>query len=430
MVLVGFVGLSIASFSFRFLKGDRKRRSFYFYLLCLCSSASLMVCADYIFLFFILWSLANFFLTRLILHKSQWEAARQSHILAAKNYFLGSIFLGLGLLILYLATHQTSFREIFISSIDARLSLLSLFFIVLTAMTQSAIWPFHRWLMSSLNSPTPVSAIMHAGIVNGGGFLLVRFAPMLRKQPEMLNLIFVMGFSTAIVGSLWKLMQSDIKRMLAASTIGQMGFMLAQCGLGLFDAAVAHLTLHGLYKAYLFLASGSVAQEKRHARLYPSFGNFLCALHSGIWGALVFSSVSGISFEVLNTHLFLLILAFMLSTQFALAILSSNYWPGNFVLKFALSLFASSFLAAFHSLSIRTIEHVLSPMQLSFPQEIGLLHIFALCLLVLLWLGWIFFPQLKSTSYPSWLLRFYVSMLNSSQPHPLTVTAYRNNYKF
>ena len=104
---------------------------------------------------------------------------------------------------------------------------------------------------------------MHAGLINGGGFLLARFAPMLAIQPPILNLIFIAGITTALLGTLWKLMQSDVKRMLACSTMGQMGFMIAQCGLGLFPAAVAHLSWHGLFKAYLFLSTGSAAKEKR-----------------------------------------------------------------------------------------------------------------------------------------------------------------------
>ena len=87
---------------------------------------------------------------------------------------------------------------------------------------------------------------MHAGLVNGGGFLIVRFAPLYLNYPGILNIIFIIGLSTAIMGTLWKLMQSDIKRMLACSTMAQMGFMIAQCGLGLFSAAIAHIILHGL----------------------------------------------------------------------------------------------------------------------------------------------------------------------------------------
>jgi len=134
-------------------------------------------------------------------------------------------------------------------------------------MTQSAIWPFHTWLISSLNSPTPVSAIMHAGLINGGGFLLTRFAGLFVQSTGMLQVIFFLGLLTALIGTLWKLMQHDIKRMLACSTMGQMGFMIAQCGLGLFPAAIAHLCWHGLFKAYLFLSSGSAAHEKEWNRI-------------------------------------------------------------------------------------------------------------------------------------------------------------------
>lgn len=246
MGLVGFVTLCVASFSSRYLNGDKKQTSFYINLITLALTIFLMVNADHIGLFLVSWAGSNFFLTRLMLHKSGWEAARQSSILALKNFGLGFVFLGTAFLLLYRATGMVSIRSIVSAPIETSMAIISSLLLLLAAMTQSALWPFHRWLTSSLNSPTPVSSIMHAGLVNGGGFLLVRFAPLISKEPIVLGLIFVAGIATALIGTLWKLMQSDIKRMLACSTMSQMGFMVVQCGLGLFPAAIAHLCWHGL----------------------------------------------------------------------------------------------------------------------------------------------------------------------------------------
>ena len=163
---------------------------------------------------------------------------------------------------------------------------------------------------------------MHAGLVNGGGFLLARFAPLYVEHSILLTAIFVIGLATALLGTLWKLMQSDVKRMLACSTMGQMGFMLAQCGLGLFPAAVAHLVWHGLFKAYLFLASGGAAQEKRLDLGYPPKpATFFLALLCGVAGSLGFALTSAQSWFAGDTTLVLMVVAFLAASQFALPIL-------------------------------------------------------------------------------------------------------------
>ena len=315
MALVSFVGLSVASFSSRYLRGDRRQGRFYLHLAALLLSLGLLVSADHLLLFFVTWAVSNLLLVRLMLHKPEWRAARESSWLALKNFSLGFLFLAGAFLILYEISGETSIQAILRGDVGAKRFLFAAGLIFLSAMTQSALWPFHRWLTSSLNSPTPVSAIMHAGLVNGGGFLLARFAPLFLRQPAVLNAMFLMGVATALLGTLWKLMQSDIKRMLACSTMGQMGFMMAQCGLGLFPAAIAHLCWHGLFKAYLFLSSGSAAQEKRlDLEGPPRTGHFFLALACGAAAAALFSLVSGKELLTWDVHLFLVALALVAGT--------------------------------------------------------------------------------------------------------------------
>jgi NAD(P)H-quinone oxidoreductase subunit 5 len=267
---------------------------------------------------------------------------------------------------------------------------------------------------------------MHAGLVNGGGFLLARFSPMLAEQSTILNTIFIAGIVTAILGTLWKLMQSDIKRMLACSTMSQMGFMLAQCGLGLFPAAVAHLCWHGLFKAYLFLASGSAAQEKRLDLDYPpSFKDCLSALICGLVGAFLFTLASDKNIFAGDTTLFLITLATIAGTQFALPIVR-----GSSAIKLPLALVSSSITGAVYGLSVRLIEGVLVPLGMSHPQPLNVLHIVALVILVAAWLGFLFARKPEGKALPDWMLKTYVCMLNASQPHPKTVTAHRNHYQF
>lgn len=128
---------------------------------------------------------------------------------------------------------------------------------------RSAQFPLHVWLPYTMDGPTPVSALMHAGIVNAGGFLLNRFAPLFVHVPIVLHLSFVVGLVTALLGSALMLAQNDIKKSLGYSTMGQMGFMIMECGVGAFSLAVYHLIAHGLFKATLFLDSGGVIGQAR-----------------------------------------------------------------------------------------------------------------------------------------------------------------------
>lgn len=129
---------------------------------------------------------------------------------------------------------------------------------------RSAQFPLHVWLPYTMDGPTPVSALMHAGIVNAGGFLLNRFAPLFVHVPLVLHLCFMVGLVTALLGSALMLTQNDIKKSLGYSTMGQMGFMIMECGVGAFSLAVYHLIAHGLFKATMFLNSGGVIGQARH----------------------------------------------------------------------------------------------------------------------------------------------------------------------
>jgi NAD(P)H-quinone oxidoreductase subunit 5 len=131
------------------------------------------------------------------------------------------------------------------------------------ALTKSAQFPFHSWLPETMESPTPVSAIMHAGVINAGGALVIRFAPLIVRVPEALLLLAVIGTVTASLGLLAMWAQVKVKRTLAWSTVSQMGFMMVQCGAGAFPAALLHIVGHGCYKAWCFLRSGTLPAPSR-----------------------------------------------------------------------------------------------------------------------------------------------------------------------
>jgi len=135
---------------------------------------------------------------------------------------------------------------------------------LMAAMMKSAIVPFHIWLPYTSEAPTPVSALMHAGVVNVGGILLNKLAYLLILTPVVLNIAFVIGLFTAIFASVLMLVVSDIKRSLGYSTVGQMGYMIMEVGLGAFSLAIYHLIVHGIFKATLFLESGALIKYARH----------------------------------------------------------------------------------------------------------------------------------------------------------------------
>jgi NAD(P)H-quinone oxidoreductase subunit 5 len=128
--------------------------------------------------------------------------------------------------------------------------------LALAALLKSAQFPAHGWLTEVMETPTPVSALLHAGVVNAGGFLLIRFADVLLLAPGALASLVMIGGFTAVFGGLVMLTQPAVKTSLAWSTVAQMGFMILECGLALFPLALLHILSHSLYKAHAFLASG------------------------------------------------------------------------------------------------------------------------------------------------------------------------------
>lgn len=139
--------------------------------------------------------------------------------------------------------------------------------LAVAAALKSAQFPSHGWLTEVMETPTPVSALLHAGVINAGGFLLIRFADVMLLAPGALAGLVMLGGFTALAGGVSMLAQPAVKTSLAWSTISQMGFMIMQCGLALFPLALLHIVAHSLYKAHAFLAAGTavdvVAQIRR-----------------------------------------------------------------------------------------------------------------------------------------------------------------------
>jgi NAD(P)H-quinone oxidoreductase subunit 5 len=419
--LILFVSFIVHQFSRRYMAGDRNYRPYFLKLTLLTSSAITMVFADNLLLLWMAWSCSNLLLVSLMTHKGEWTAAKHSGALALKTLCSGSLALLVSFFLMYQATGSTSITDINAQATQIPLLFLTsiLSFLVLGALTQSAQWPFHRWLTSSLNAPTPVSALMHAG--------LVRFAPLLLTKGYLLLALFLIGALTAILGTLWKLLQSDMKRMLANSTMAQMGFMMMQCGLGLFPAAVAHLCWHGLFKAYLFLNAGSALKAKKEKTGSPnrSFLVFALSCLIGLAGALSFALVSEKSLFTLQPTTFLVGFAYISGTQLAYSLLRNEVLYKRLLPAFILV----SLVGVFYGESIHLIESFFPTYSAQALPNLNLIHLLVLAVFLVLWLGMNLKSALGLQRTKVWS-QLYVSALNGSQPHPKTITASRNTYQY
>jgi len=142
--------------------------------------------------------------------------------------------------------------------------------LTVAGISRSALVPVHQWLPSTIAAPTPVSALLHAGVVNGAGMLLVRLAPVFGSSAAATHVAFAAGAVTACYATTVMLVRSDVKGNLAWSTAGQMGFMTVQAAIGAFPAALLHIVGHGMYKAALFLGAGSSVTGHLHHRQRPA----------------------------------------------------------------------------------------------------------------------------------------------------------------
>ena len=427
--LILFVSGIVHHFSLSYMSGDRNYRRYFLYLSLITISTLLMVAADNIVILISFWALSNLILVLMMMHKLQWEAAKNSGILAIKTFVLGLAFLsaGTGLLAYESGTISLNLIVENSDSLSAPIRMISLFLIILAAFTQSGGWPFHGWLISSLNSPTPVSAFMHAGLVNGGGVLIARFAPVFLHESLLLDLLFILAVITLVLGGIWKLLQTDIKRMLACSTMTQMGFMMMQCGLGLFPAALAHLCWHGLFKAFLFLRSGSTIADDRRSNeeRVSNFPTFFLSSLCGVIGAIGFVFGSGLSFNLIDTTTVLIFFSWMASTQLAHTILQKKQ---SFLFVLTATVFCLA-TGALYGLTVDIIELAVAPLQIWQPQPINSIHIIVITLIFCIWIALNLKPFTDHEGSLWWRL-FYVKMLNASQPDPKTITSNKNGYKF
>ncbi len=420
--LVLFVSGIVHAFSLRYLSGDLLFRKLFLRLSLVTLSLLLLSASNHFLLLFFFWMSSNYLLTRLMIHKKSWKAAFRSGMVAGKSFLMEGIFLGIGLSLIGMDSSSFFIEEAVVQP-HSLLSYSGIFFLLLAAMVQSGIWPFHRWLLSSCNAPTPISALMHAGLINGGGILLVRFSPMLMEMPLLLTGITLAGGITLIVGTLYKLVQTDIKRMLASSTMGQMGFMIMQCGLALFPAAIAHLVWHGLFKSFLFLRAGSVIEQRRYPLQRVTLSTFLWSLSFSLLAGFSFTLAHGKWIPTMDTTLILTLFAMMAALQSSTSILSTGITLSNM----ATAIFFSFCAGYLYGFTVTFVEQLLYPAIGSYSHSLDPIHIMLVLFVFAVWMvcNLAAFSHLERS--PFWK-KGYVYLLNRSQPKEETLTTSREEY--
>ena len=269
---VSAIGLVVHRYSVRYMRDDPAYARFFVLLDAIIGVILLMVLAGDLLTLLLAWHLVGVLLYFLLGHDTRRESATRFAFWTLLTHRVGDLPLLAAIALLYHGYGTLALPELF-ARIAAEPHLTTVLGLPLTetagllvlfaAFAKSAQFPLHTWLPYTMDGPTPVSALMHAGIVNAGGFLINRFAPLFVHTDSVLQVAVAVGLITTILGSLMMLMQSDIKKALGYSTMGQMGYMIMECGLGAFSLAIYHLLAHGVFKATLFLGSGSLISQAR-----------------------------------------------------------------------------------------------------------------------------------------------------------------------
>ena len=273
LVLITGIATVILRFSRRYLDGEPGRPRYVRWFMATMAGASLLVVTDDLFVLALAWTASSLTLHQLL----TFYGDRAPALVAAHKKFLLSRAADVAIL----AAVALVWRTMGTQRIDALLAqaaamreapaTLEVAGVLLVAgvALRSAQLPFHGWLIQVMEAPTPVSAFLHAGIVNIGGFVLIRLAGLVGRLEGAQTLLVIVGTTTAVLAALVMTTRVSVKVSLAWSTCAQMGFMLVECGLGAYGLALLHLVAHSLYKAHAFLSSGRAVEQQLTRRMTP-----------------------------------------------------------------------------------------------------------------------------------------------------------------
>lgn len=268
-LLVGFVGWVVVRYSRTYLDGEAREGRFHALMLATLAGVLVLVQSGTLAVLVGAFLAVGAGLRQLLLHYPERPEAQRAAAKFRLVWGAGDALLAIAAALLWVAFGTADLADI-TTAAAAGLPLaagVAVALIAVAAALKTASFPLHGWLTEVMEAPTPVSALLHAGIINGGGFLLIRMAGLVQASDGAMAALVMLGGLTALFGAVVMLTQSAVKTALAWSTVAQMGFMLLQCGLGLWPLALLHIVAHSLYKAHAFLGSGSavaaVASVKR-----------------------------------------------------------------------------------------------------------------------------------------------------------------------
>lgn len=276
LLLVTFVGLIVARYSFSYMEGDEHEGRYHRWLsLTLASFLTLIMTSS-------LWGfvIASFATTGFLKQLLAFYRQRPGAMMVARKKSISSGVANLSMLaafVLVAVTLHTSYFGDLGTAIDRLHGTMppalgiAAGLVALSAVLKSAQFPTHGWLIQVMEAPTPVSALLHAGIIYTGTFLVLRMSPLMSRIDWTGDALVLIGLASVAAGSTMMMTATAIKASLAYSTLAQMGFMLVECGLGLYSVAVLHIVSHSLYKAHAFLSSGSVVDNFREPALPAVF---------------------------------------------------------------------------------------------------------------------------------------------------------------
>ena len=267
-LLVAFVGWVVVRYSRSYLDGETREGAFHGLMLAVLAAVLLLVQSGSLAVLVLAFASVGVGLRHLLLFYPERAEARRAAAKFALVWGAGDVALVAAAGLLWVAFGTADIAAL-TQAAQAGLPVAAqgaVALLVLAALLKTAAFPLHGWLTEVMEAPTPVSALLHAGIINGGGFLLVRLAEVVQGSPGAMAALVMLGGFTALFGAAVMLTQSAVKTALAWSTVAQMGFMLLQCGLGLWALAVLHIVAHSLYKAHAFLSSGGAVRAVASVR--------------------------------------------------------------------------------------------------------------------------------------------------------------------
>ena len=272
--LILFITLILIRFCKHYMQGEPRVNYFWRWLLLTVTAVMIVVMSNHLALFWLGWVAISLALHKLLMFYPE----RPRAVLAAHKKFIVARVAESLLLVAFIILSVTH-NSLYISDITTfyhtttlPLSLaeqLAAFLIAFAALIKCAQLPMHGWLIKVVEVPTPVSALLHAGVINLGGFLLILFAPLFIQAAAAQWLILIIAGLTTVISALIMTTRISVKVRLAWSTSAQMGLMLIECALGLFELALLHLVTHSTYKAFAFLNSGNGVNEDLIRRHIP-----------------------------------------------------------------------------------------------------------------------------------------------------------------